>query len=96
MSGQRQRIDVWLYRARLAKTRGAAARLANEGGVRLSRDGQSRRIDKPSAELSVGDVLVLPQRRGLIAIEVRALGVRRGPSPEARGLYVEVDADALA
>jgi ribosome-associated heat shock protein Hsp15 len=96
MSGERQRIDVWLYRARLAKTRGAAARLASEGGVRLSRDGQSRRIEKPSAELSVGDVLVLPQRRGLIAIEVRALGVRRGSSPEARGLYAEVDAESLA
>jgi ribosome-associated heat shock protein Hsp15 len=96
MSGERQRIDVWLHRARLTKTRAAASRLVTEGGVRLSRDGQSRRIEKSSAELSVGDVLVLPTRQGFSILEVRALPVRRGPPPEARALYVEVDAEALA
>ncbi|MFO0202262.1 MAG: S4 domain-containing protein, partial [Alphaproteobacteria bacterium] len=30
---QRQRVDLWLHRARLAKTRAAAARLISEGGV---------------------------------------------------------------
>ena len=31
----RQRIDLWLFRARFAKTRAAAARLVSEGGVRF-------------------------------------------------------------
>src|SRR5690606_17188015 len=37
----RQRIDVWLFRARFAKTRAAAARLVGEGGVRVVREGTS-------------------------------------------------------
>lgn len=36
---ERQRIDVWLFRARFAKTRAAAGRLVSEGGLRLVRDG---------------------------------------------------------
>ncbi len=96
MSGERQRIDVWLHRARLAKTRAGATRLVSEGGVRLSRDGQSRRIDKSSAEVCAGDILLLPRAGGLAVIEVKALGTRRGPAAEARSLYVERDAQAFS
>jgi ribosome-associated heat shock protein Hsp15 len=92
---QRQRVDLWLHRARLAKTRAAAARLISEGGVRLVHDGLARRIEKPSVEVAPGDALVLPQRGRLVAIKVEALGARRGPASEARLLYVELDADAL-
>ena len=96
MSPARQRIDVWLYRARFAKTRAAAARLVTEGGVRIVRDGASRVLDKASAEVAVGDALVFPQRGRLMALQVHVLGTRRGPPAEARGLYRELDADALA
>ncbi len=92
---QRQRVDLWLHRARLAKTRAAAARLISEGGVRLVHDGLVRRIEKPSVEVAPGDALVLRQRGRLVAIKVEALGARRGPASEARLLYVELDADAL-
>jgi ribosome-associated heat shock protein Hsp15 len=93
---ERQRVDVWLHRARFAKTRAAAARLISEGGVRLVRDGQTRRLEKPSAEVEAGDALLFPQRGRLVAIQVAALGHRRGPPAEARQLYSEVDAEALA
>ena len=33
------RVDVWLWRARFFKTRSLAARIVEQGGVRLSRDG---------------------------------------------------------
>jgi len=88
---QRQRVDVWLFRARLAKTRAEAARLVSEGGVRLVHNGQARRLAKPSAEVAPGDVLVVPGPIGVQAIEVRALGDRRGPAAEARGLYGQVE-----
>jgi ribosome-associated heat shock protein Hsp15 len=87
----RQRVDVWLFRARLAKTRAEAARLVAEGGVRLMHNGQPRRLEKPSAEVEPGDILVLPARAGPRTIEVRALGARRGPAPEARTLYSETN-----
>ncbi|MBX9745863.1 MAG: RNA-binding S4 domain-containing protein [Hyphomonadaceae bacterium] len=86
---ERQRVDVWLFRARLAKTRAEAARLVSEGGVRLVHNGQARRLEKPSAEIEPGDTLVMPGRAGLRTVEVRALGPRRGPAAEARRLYAE-------
>lgn len=92
----RQRIDIWLFRARFVKTRAAAARLITEGGVRIVHDGQPRRLEKPSVEVAVGDALVLPGRAGLMAVRVVALGERRGPAAEARTLYSELDAETLA
>lgn len=93
---QRQRVDLWLFRARLAKTRAAASRLLAEGGVRLARDGQSRRLEKASAEIACGDVLLLPGAKSLRAVRVDGLGTRRGPPSEARSLYSELDAEGLA
>ncbi len=93
---ERQRIDVWLFRARFAKTRAAAARLVTEGGIRLVHDGVPRRIEKPSVEVAAGDTLVFAQRDKLVVIKVDALGVRRGPSTEARTLYSELDAETFA
>ncbi|MGE0740173.1 MAG: S4 domain-containing protein [Hyphomonadaceae bacterium] len=92
----RQRVDLWLHRARLAKTRAAAARLVSEGGVRVIRDGAARRIEKPSVELVVGDALLFPRGARLLALRVEALGARRGPPAEARTLYSELDAQTLA
>lgn len=90
MTEARQRIDVWLHRARFAKTRAAAARLVAEGGVRVVRDGASRAVDKASAEVAVGDGLVLPARGAVRTVRVEGLGARRGPAVEARLLYTEV------
>lgn len=92
----RQRIDLWLYRARLCKTRAAASRLVAEGGVRLVQGASSRRLDKPSSEVGAGDVLVFAQRGAVRALRITGIGARRGPAAEARALYAELDADALA
>jgi ribosome-associated heat shock protein Hsp15 len=81
------RIDVWLWRARFFKTRSMAARIVEEGGVRLVR-GQSRApVDKPSRHVRSGDVLTFAQGPNWVAVRVEALGERRGPSVEARALY---------
>jgi ribosome-associated heat shock protein Hsp15 len=93
---QRQRVDLWLFRARFAKTRAEAARFIAEGGMRLLRDGAGRRLEKGSADIASGDVLVFSLRGRLICVRVRTLAARRGPAAEARGLYSELDADALA
>ena len=83
----RQRVDIWLFRARFAKTRAAASRLVAEGGVRMRRGGRVWRLQKASAELAPGDALVFAQAGGLATIEVLALAVRRGPAAESRVLY---------
>jgi ribosome-associated heat shock protein Hsp15 len=96
MTEMRQRVDVWLHRARFAKTRAAAARLVTEGGVRVVRDGASRVLDKASTEVAVGDALLLPLRGSVLTVRIERLGERRGPAAEARQLYSELDAEALA
>jgi ribosome-associated heat shock protein Hsp15 len=53
-------------------------------------------LEKPSAEVSAGDAIVLPRRGALVAVRVERLPERRGPAGEARLLYSELDADSLA
>lgn len=87
MSELRIRLDIWLWRARFAKTRAVAARLIAEGGVRLVRGDTSKAADKPAQAIGVGDVLLIRQGATLREIRVAAFGVRRGPPTEARALY---------
>ncbi len=42
---------------------------------------------KPSRAVRPGDVLTFAQGPRWLAVRVEALGARRGPAPEARGLY---------
>jgi ribosome-associated heat shock protein Hsp15 len=81
------RIDVWLWRARFFKTRSLAARVVEEGGVRLTRGGARSSVDKPSRGIRCGDVLTFAQGPKWIVVKVEAFGERRGPAPEARMLY---------
>lgn len=92
----RQRVDLWLFRARFVKTRAAAARLVAEGGVRLTHAGLTRRLEKASAEVQAGDALLLVQRGALKAVKIESLPQRRGPPAEARALYSDLDAGAVA
>ncbi|MET0293656.1 MAG: RNA-binding S4 domain-containing protein [Phenylobacterium sp.] len=87
MSEEAVRVDVWLWRARFFKTRSLAARFVEEGRVRLTRSGVEHRLDKSSRPVKVGDSLVFAVGGRLIAVAVEALGERRGPAAEARGLY---------
>ena len=78
-----QRIDRFLWFARLARSRSAAQALCEKGHVRL--DG--RRIDRAHAPVRVGSVLSLPLPSGVRVIRVEKLPHRRGPAPEAAALY---------
>ncbi len=81
------RVDVWLWRARFARTRSLAAAMVEQGMVRLTHNGVQTRLDKPSRCVHVGDTLVFAMGGRLIELAVEGLGERRGPADEARGLY---------
>ncbi|WP_340107663.1 RNA-binding S4 domain-containing protein [Pikeienuella sp. HZG-20] len=85
------RVDKWLWHARFFKTRGLAAKMA-EKGFRLN----GERSQKAHALVRPGDVLTFRQARAVRVIRVRALGVRRGPAPEAALLYEDLDPPAAA
>ncbi len=90
MSGEEdrtwQRLDKWLWCARFLKVRAACARWVAEGSVRINRQA----TDKPHARIRPGDILTLPTHGGVRVVRVVSLAARRGPAPEARGLYEEV------
>lgn len=93
MSEDACRIDVWLWRARFFKTRSLSAKFVEEGRVRLTRPGQDEvRLDKASRSIKPGDHLVFAVGGRLIAVQVEAMGERRGPPTEARTLYSTLDA----
>lgn len=91
MADDSLRADVWLWRARFCKTRTLAARLIDEGRVRLTRGGQATRLDKPARTVKPGDGLVFAIAGRLHAVRIEALGARRGSPTEARALYSELD-----
>src|SRR5262245_54419945 len=78
-----QRLDKWLYFARLAKSRTLAAEWIEAGKVRVNRAG----VGKPSQLLRAGEVVTLAVHGRVLVLKVLAAGQRRGPAPEARGLY---------
>jgi ribosome-associated heat shock protein Hsp15 len=82
-SAPAQRLDKWLWFARVAKTRTLAAQLVGGGKVRINR----MRVLKPSHLLRPGDVLTVSLRGGVRVLEVLAIGERRGPPQEAQLLY---------
>ncbi|HMQ95041.1 MAG TPA: RNA-binding S4 domain-containing protein [Amaricoccus sp.] len=86
------RLDKWLWQARFAKSRSRAAALVESGAVRLN----SARVVKPATPVRIGDGLSFALAGRVHVLRVRALGTRRGPAPEARGLYRDLDAASPA
>ena len=91
MSVESVRIDIWLWRARFAKTRSLAAALVERGAVRLTHQGRQTRLDKPSRVVHLGDEIVFAREGRITSVRVEALGERRGPPEEARALYQPLD-----
>lgn len=90
-SNEACRLDVWLFRTRLLKTRALAARLITKGKIRISRNGQMQRVQKPHALIRPGDHITFIRGTELISVEMVAPGVRRGPAPEAQKLYIQAN-----
>lgn len=86
-----QRIDKWLWCARLVKTRALGQALAEKGKIRLTRNGAVRRIEKAHFELRPGDRLTFMMGERLRVVDVLGCAVRRGPASEARMLYLDHD-----
>lgn len=78
-----QRLDKWLWHARITKTRTLATRLIATGKVRVNR----ARVNKPSRRVSADDVITAMIHGRVRVLKVLACGQRRGPAAEARTLY---------
>jgi len=81
------RLDVWLYRTRLQKTRTGAAKLILGGKVRVTRHGKTERTRKPHTLIRPGDGVTFMRGTELLSVRMKEAGTRRGPAPEAQTLY---------
>ncbi|MEP7452366.1 RNA-binding S4 domain-containing protein [Phyllobacterium sp. SB3] len=86
-----QRIDKWLFFARVVKSRSLAAKLVSSGNVRLNKV----KIDQPSQNIKTGDVLTIALERRILVYEIVSGGLRRGPAEEARELYKDISPPPL-
>ena len=87
MSGvEKQRIDKWLFFARVVKSRSLAAKLADSGKVTIN----DMKCGSASHAVKPGDRLVIDLDRVERMLIVRAIGERRGPAPEAALLYEDI------
>ena len=87
-----QRLDKWLWCARLVKTRSGAARLIEAGKVRIN----GTRALKPSRLVQAGDVLTATSLGQLSVVRVLGSLDRRGPASLARTLYEDLTPPAPA
>lgn len=87
MAGEgRQRIDKWLFFARVVKSRSLAAKLAQAGKVRINGDKTTQAADT----VRCGDVLTITLERKILVYRIVEGGERRGPAEEARHLYEDL------
>lgn len=86
MSPSGQRIDKWLFFARVVKSRSLAAKLAQSGRVRINRD----KIAQASHLVKPGDVLTVTLDRQIRILKVVSGGERRGPFAEAQTLFEDL------
>jgi ribosome-associated heat shock protein Hsp15 len=86
VSEDRQRIDKWLWHARVVRTRPAAAALAAGGHVRVN----GERIAAASRPVKPGDVLTIALDRTVRVMKVTGFAERRGSADAARTLYEDL------
>ncbi len=86
-----QRLDKWLWFARVAKTRTLAAGLVVGGKVRVNK----AKTDKPSLSVRIGDVLTITTRAKVRILRIMAPGERGGPPASAQQLYEDITPKAL-
>lgn len=81
-----QRLDKWLWFARIVKSRSLAQKLVAGGHVRVNRD----KASASAKAVRHGDVLTIAVANRVLVLKVLAPGARRGPAPEARLLYEDL------
>ena len=84
----RQRLDKWLWHARVVKARSSAAALVEAGHVRIN----GVRETAPGHAVKAGDVLTIGLDRSVRVLKVIGFSERRGDAASARVLYDDLQA----
>ena len=83
---ERQRLDKWLWHARVVKARTSAAALIEAGHVRIN----GTREKAPGHPVKLGDVLTIALDHSVRILKVSAFSERRGDATAARVLFEDL------
>jgi ribosome-associated heat shock protein Hsp15 len=86
VNDDRQRIDKWLWHARIVRTRSAAAALSASGHVRLN----GARVEAPAKPVRAGDVVTIALDARVRVLKVTAFAPRRGDAAAGQALYEDL------
>jgi len=86
MTLSRQRIDKWLWHARIFRSRSRSAAFAAKGKLRIN----GVRITKASAAVEIEDVLTFAHGDRVRVLKIAGLAERRGSYPQAICLYEDL------
>ncbi len=78
-----QRLDRWIWHARIVKTRTIAAKLVTDGYVRVN----GERSEQPARTIKPGDVLTIALPARVRVLKVTGILPRRTDANTARDVY---------
>lgn len=87
---ERQRLDKWLWHARVVKARTSAAALIEGGRVRIN----GSRQNAPGHGVKLGDVLTITLDHSVRVLKVTSFCERRGNAEAGRQLYEDLQRPA--
>lgn len=83
---ERQRLDKWLWHARVVKTRVDAAALIGADHVRIN----GVREKAPGHSVKLGDVITVGLDRTVRVLKIAGFAERRGDAAAGRILYIDL------
>ncbi|AEQ52930.1 RNA-binding S4 domain-containing protein [Pelagibacterium halotolerans] len=87
----RQRLDKWLWHARITKTRTLAQKLIESGAVRVN----GQRVLDTDRKVGAGDGLTIQIHTRLKVLRIAALAERRGSATVAATLYADISPQGI-
>ena len=90
VAAEKQRLDKWLWFARIVKTRRQAVELIEAGYVRVD----AQRIETPVKLVAPGAVLTIALDRRVRVLRITGLARRRGNADLAEQLFEDLAARA--
>jgi|TARA_B110000261_G_C12749061_1_gene223738 ribosome-associated heat shock protein Hsp15 len=81
-----QRIDNWLFRTRILKSRAKAQKIISEGLIKVNKI----KIEKSSIKIKVGDIVTLIEVNKIIIFSVENFANKRLSAKKATRLYKEI------
>lgn len=86
---EQQRVDKWIWHARITRTRTLAQKLIANGNVRVNKI----KIKRPSFLIKPDDVLTISKNHQVSVVQIQSLALRRGSATDAQAMYTKLNSN---